>query len=140
VLSNTEIEKTMNKLVEKFDVRGNRSGMRVSLMSGGNLQKAILARELNEDHQVLLAAAPTRGLDMAAAEAVRSHIIEERANRGVLVFSEDLDEIVKMSDVVLVMFKGRIVGSFPSDDIDLDEIGLLMTGSGTPDPAVQARL
>ena len=138
VLSNTEIEKTMNKLVEKFDVRGNRNGMRVSLMSGGNLQKAILARELNEDHQVLLAAAPTRGLDMAAAEAVRAHIIEERAKRGVLVFSEDLDEIVKMSDVVLVMFKGRIVGSFASDELDLDEIGLLMTGSGTPDPAIQA--
>lgn len=120
----------MNELVEKFDVRGNRSGMRVSLMSGGNLQKAILARELNEDHQVLLAAAPTRGLDMAAAEAVRSHIINERATRGVLVFSEDLDEIVKVSDVVLVMFKGRIVGSFASDELDLDEIGLLMTGSG----------
>jgi ABC-type uncharacterized transport system ATPase subunit len=79
---------------------------------------------------VLLAAAPTRGLDMAAAEAVRSHIINERATRGVLVFSEDLDEIVKVSDVVLVMFKGRIVGSFASDELDLDEIGLLMTGSG----------
>ncbi len=130
VLSDSAIEKTMNELVEKFDVRGNRSGMRVSLMSGGNLQKAILARELNEDHQVLLAAAPTRGLDMAAAEAVRSHIINERATRGVLVFSEDLDEIVKVSDVVLVMFKGRIVGSFASDELDLDEIGLLMTGSG----------
>jgi simple sugar transport system ATP-binding protein len=135
VLSDSEIEKTMNRLIDSFDVRGNRRGMRVSLMSGGNLQKAILARELNEDHQVLLAAAPTRGLDMAAAEAVRSHIIDERATRGVLVFSEDLDEIVKMSDVVLVMFKGRIVGSFTSDELDLDQIGLLMTGSGTPDTA-----
>ena len=72
---------------------------------------------------------------MAAAEAVRSHIIDERATRGVLVFSEDLDEIIKMSDVVLVMFKGRIVGSFTSDELDLDQIGLLMTGSGTPDTA-----
>jgi len=127
-----EIEKTMDELVEKFDVRGNRKGMRVSLMSGGNLQKAILARELTEDHEVLLAAAPTRGLDMSAAEAVRSHIVDERASdRGVLVFSEDLDEIVHMSDLILVMFKGRIVGSFTRDEIDLDEIGLLMTGSGT---------
>lgn len=131
VLSDGEIEKTMDRLVEDFDVRGNRKGMRVSLMSGGNLQKAILARELNEDHEVLLAAAPTRGLDMAAAEAVRSHIVDERsAGRGVLVFSEDLDEIVHMSDIVLVMFKGQIVGRFAREDLDLDQIGLLMTGSG----------
>jgi len=131
VLSNGEIEETMDRLVKDFDVRGNRRGMRVSLMSGGNLQKAILARELNEDHHVLLAAAPTRGLDMAAAEAVRSHIVDERADgRGVLVFSEDLDEIVHMSDVILVMFKGQIVGRFARDELDLDQIGLLMTGSG----------
>ena len=131
VLSEGEIEKTMNQLVEDFDVRGNRPGMRVSLMSGGNLQKAILARELNEDHEVLLAAAPTRGLDMAAAEAIRSHIVDERSDqRGVLVFSEDLDEIVHMSDVIIVMFKGHIVGSFERDELDLDLIGLLMTGSG----------
>ncbi|MCL4115474.1 UNVERIFIED_CONTAM: hypothetical protein GTU68_033882 [Idotea baltica] len=134
VLSDGAIEKTMNQLVEDFDVRGNRSGMRVSLMSGGNLQKAILARELNEAHEVLLAAAPTRGLDMAAAEAVRSHIVDERSDqRGVLVFSEDLDEIVHMSDVIIVMFKGRIVGSFARDELDLDQVGLLMTGSGTTD-------
>ena len=101
-------------------------------MSGGNLQKAILARELDEDHEVLLAAAPTRGLDMAAAETVRTHIVAERENnRGVLVFSEDLDEVVNMSDVVLVMFKGQIVGSFDRADIDIDRIGLLMTGSLT---------
>ena len=68
---------------------------------------------------------------MAAAEAVRSHIVDERATRrGVLVFSEDLDEIVHMSDVIIVMFKGRIVGSFERDELDLDQVGLLMTGSG----------
>ncbi|MEM9466146.1 MAG: ATP-binding cassette domain-containing protein, partial [Actinomycetota bacterium] len=130
LLSWSAIEATARRLVEAFDVRGNRRGMRVSLMSGGNLQKAILARELDEVHDVLLAAAPTRGLDMAAAEAVRSHIVDEReTDRGVLVFSEDLDEVIRMSDVVVVMFKGRIVGRFTRDEIDIDRIGLLMTGS-----------
>ncbi|MEM8705799.1 MAG: ABC transporter ATP-binding protein, partial [Actinomycetota bacterium] len=130
LLSWSAIEATAKRLVDAFDVRGNRQRMRVSLMSGGNLQKAILARELDEVHDVLLAAAPTRGLDMAAAEAVRAHIVEEREyDRGVLVFSEDLDEVIRMSDVVLVMFKGRIVGRFNRDEIDIDQIGLLMTGS-----------
>lgn len=134
LLQRSAIAATMERLVAAFDVRGNRAGMRVSLMSGGNLQKAILARELDEEHEVLLAAAPTRGLDMAAAEAVRSHIVDERQNgRGVLVFSEDLDEVVNMSDVVLVMFKGKIVGSFRRDEIDIDRIGLLMTGSISAD-------
>lgn len=133
VLSRSAIQKTTEKLVRDFDVRGNRRGMRVSLMSGGNLQKAILARELTEDHEVLLAAAPTRGLDMAAAEAVRTHIVDERdSGRGVLVFSEDLDEVMHMSDVLLVMFRGRIVGRFERADFDVEEIGLLMTGSGHP--------
>ncbi|MEO0492892.1 MAG: ABC transporter ATP-binding protein [Actinomycetota bacterium] len=133
LLSWSAIEATARRLVDAFDVRGNRRGMRVSLMSGGNLQKAILARELDEVHDVLLAAAPTRGLDMAAAEAVRAHIVDERDHdRGVLVFSEDLDEVIRMSDVVVVMFKGRIVGRFPRDEIDVDRIGLLMTGSTEP--------
>ena len=132
MLRRSAMSETTERLVAEFDVRGNRAGMRVSLMSGGNLQKAILARELDEDHDVLLAAAPTRGLDMAAAEAVRAHIVAERDNnRGVLVFSEDLDEVIHMSDVVLVMFKGRIVGSFERDEVDIERIGLLMTGSAT---------
>lgn len=129
-LDRSAIAETTKRLVEAFDVRGNRNGMRVSLMSGGNLQKAILARELDESHDVLLAAAPTRGLDMAAAEAVRTHIVNERdSSRGVIAFSEDLDEVVHMADVLLVMFKGKIVGSFAREEVDLDEVGLLMTGS-----------
>jgi simple sugar transport system ATP-binding protein len=104
--------------------------MQVSLMSGGNLQKAILARELTQAHDVLLAAAPTRGLDMSAADAVRTHILNERnEGRGVLLFSEDLEEVLHLSDVVMVMFHGRIVGTFTRDELDVDEVGLLMTGS-----------
>ncbi|MET0908835.1 MAG: heme ABC transporter ATP-binding protein, partial [Ilumatobacteraceae bacterium] len=130
VLSKSAIDETSRTLTADFDVRGNRTGMPVSFMSGGNLQKAILARELTEDHDVLLAAALTRGLDLGAAEAVRDHVRREREDgRGVLLFSEDLSEVLELSDVVLVMYQGRIVGSFDRDQIDVDEIGLLMTGA-----------
>jgi general nucleoside transport system ATP-binding protein len=124
------IRATAAALTADFDVRGARPGMPVSFMSGGNLQKAILARELTQPHEVLLAAAPTRGLDLAAAEAVRTHLRREReTGRGVLLFSEDLAEVLELSDVVLVMFKGRIVGSFTRETADLEQIGLLMTGN-----------
>jgi simple sugar transport system ATP-binding protein len=124
------IRATAATLAADFDVRGARPGMPVSFMSGGNLQKAILARELTQPHEVLLAAAPTRGLDVAAAEAVRTHLRRERdTGRGVLLFSEDLAEVLDLADVVLVMFKGRIVGSFTRDTADLEQIGLLMTGN-----------
>ena len=71
---------------------------------------------------------------MAAAEAIRSHIVDEReAQRGVPIFSEDLDEIIRMSNKVVVMFKGRIVGRFTRGEVDIDHIGLLMTGSASLD-------
>ena len=130
VLSPSAIVATARTLVERFDVRGARSGMAVSLMSGGNLQRAILARELTQSHDVLLAASPTRGLDLAAAAAVRAHIRGETENgRGVLLFSQDLAEITELSDLVLVMSRGRIVGSFTPETLDIEELGLLMTGA-----------
>ena len=130
VLSPSAIVATARTLVERFDVRGVRSGMAVSLMSGGNLQRAILARELTQSHDVLLAASPTRGLDLAAAAAVRAHIRGETENgRGVLLFSQDLAEITELSDLVLVMSRGRIVGSFTPETLDIEELGLLMTGA-----------
>ena len=124
------VHATAMRLEAEFDVRGNREGMPISSMSGGNLQKAILARELTDEHDVLLAAALTRGLDLGAAEAVRDHVRRERdAGRGVLLFSEDLGEVLELADVVLVMFQGRIVGSFARDEVDIEQIGLLMTGA-----------
>ncbi len=129
-LSPKNMRATAAGLVRAFDVRGTRDGMPVSFMSGGNLQKAILARELTEHHEVIVAAAPTRGLDIAAAETIRGHLRRERdGGRGVLLFSEDLSEVLDLSDVVLVMFKGCIVGRFAKADVDLETIGLLMTGA-----------
>jgi general nucleoside transport system ATP-binding protein len=132
VLRNRAMRDTAAALVDEFDVRGARDGMPVSFMSGGNLQKAILARELTEAHDVLVAAAPTRGLDIAAADAVRCLIRRERdEGGGVLLFSEDLGEVLELSDRVLVMFQGRVVGEFARGTIDLDRVGLLMTGATT---------
>ena len=130
VLSSSAIAATARTLIERFDVRGARHQMAVSLMSGGNLQRAILARELTRPHDVLLAASPTRGLDVAATAAVRGHIRAETENgRGVLLFSEDLAEITELADSILVMARGRIVGSYTPDTLDIEELGLLMTGA-----------
>ena len=129
-LSPSAIATTARTLIEQFDVRGARRGMAVSLMSGGNLQKAILARELTRHHDVLLAASPTRGLDLAATAAVRAHIRAETDDgRGVLLFSEDLSEITELADVIVVMSRGRIVGSYTPETLDIAELGLLMTGA-----------
>lgn len=104
--------------------------MPVSLMSGGNLQKAILARELSRPHDLLLAASPTRGLDLAATASVRQHIRADTEKGGaVLLFSEDLGEIVELSDLILVLAGGRIVGSYTPATLDISELGLLMTGA-----------
>jgi simple sugar transport system ATP-binding protein len=130
VLRNGAMRETAARLVRDFDVRGARDGRPVSFMSGGNLQKAILARELTEAHDVLVAAAPTRGLDLAAAESVRGHLRRERDDgKGVLLFSEDLAEVLELSDRVLVMFQGAVVGEFDRADVDVERIGLLMTGA-----------
>lgn len=129
------IAATTKTLTENFDIKGARAGMPVSLMSGGNLQKAIVARELTLSHTVLLAASPTRGLDLAATAAVRKHIVNE-AEQGVavLLFSEDLGEIIELSDRVVVMSGGRIVGSCTRDSLDVQELGLLMTGTTAKNP------
>lgn len=130
VLSPGTIASTGRDLTEQFDVRGSRGGMPVSLMSGGNLQKAILARELTQPHDALVAASPTRGLDLAAAAAVHGHLrAEAEHRRGVLLFSEDLTEITALSDLILVMCRGRIVGSYTLETLDIAELGLLMTGA-----------
>jgi simple sugar transport system ATP-binding protein len=130
VMSKSATSATARQLSERFDIRGARAGMAVSLMSGGNLQKAIIARELTQPHVVLLAASPSRGLDLAGSAAVRRHVLEETDQGGaVLLFSEDLAEITEMSDLILVMSDGRIVGSYTPETLDIEELGLLMTGA-----------
>lgn len=117
-------------LVDRYDVKTPDTRTPVRLLSGGNVQKVLLAREFSSLPKVLIAASPTRGLDVGAIETVRSRLVEA-ADRGlgVLLISEDLDEIMSLSDRVLVMYEGRIVADLPMDQADRHRIGLLMGGS-----------
>jgi len=129
VVSKRAIDERATELVDLFDIRGNRPGLPVSLLSGGNLQRAILARELSQRPKVLVAAAPTRGLDVAATEAIRSLLLEER-DRGsaILMISEDLEEVLALSDEILVLYEGKIMGRLEPHEADPETIGLMMAG------------
>jgi simple sugar transport system ATP-binding protein len=103
--------------------------MPVSLLSGGNLQRAILARELSQRPRVLIAASPTRGLDLAAVQGVRRHLLEQRAQgTAILLISEDLEELQALSDRILVLYEGSIVGEVSPRGLDDEQVGLMMAG------------
>ena len=102
-------------------------------LSGGNQQKVILAREIDRDPKVLIAAQPTRGLDVGAIEFVHRRMVEERdEGRGVLLVSLELEEILSLSDRILVMYEGEIVGEFPPTATE-EQLGVAMTGGGRSD-------
>ena len=122
-------------LVAKFDVRTPSVELEADKLSGGNAQKLILARELARNPRVLLAAQPTRGLDISAIEFVHSTLIEQRdAGMAVLLFSTELDEITALSDRIAVIYGGQIVDTVDAQDVDVNEIGLMMGGT-EPDRA-----
>jgi simple sugar transport system ATP-binding protein len=99
------------------------------LLSGGNVQRLIFAREIDTGPRFMVAVHPTRGLDVGAIEAVHRVLLDRRAaGTAILLMSEDLDEILALADRVDVMYEGRIVGSFPTAEVDIGRIGLLMTG------------
>ncbi|TFG85407.1 MAG: hypothetical protein E4H18_05470 [Hyphomicrobiales bacterium] len=115
--------------MQRFDIRAAGPDTRTGTLSGGNLQKALLARVLAFDPLVLVAAQPTRGLDMAARDFVHAQFLALRGRgRGVLIISEDLDELFALSDRIVVMYEGRLVGDVATGETSISEIGLLMTG------------
>jgi len=129
LLSDREIRRRAARLVEEYDIRGGREELPIRLLSGGNLQRSILAREISEDPNVLLAASPTRGLDLAATDSVRRLLLEAaQGGLGILLISEDLDEVRALADTILVMFEGEIVGEVDPAEFDLEAIGLMMAG------------
>jgi ABC-type uncharacterized transport system ATPase subunit len=116
------------KLLRAFDVRGGTPATRAAALSGGNQQKVVLAREIEADPKLLIAAQPTRGLDVGAIEFVHRRLVEQRdAGRGVLLVSLELEEILSLSDRILVIYEGRIVGEFPPTATE-EELGFAMTG------------
>jgi general nucleoside transport system ATP-binding protein len=127
-----------SKLLQEFDVRGGTPGTPARSLSGGNQQKVVIAREISGNPEALIAAQPTRGLDVGAIEFVHKRLLTERdAGRAILLFSLELDEVRSLADRILVIYDGRIVGELPPTASD-EELGLMMTGSGSGTGAAQA--
>ncbi len=118
------------RLIAEFDVRGGGPATHGGALSGGNQQKVILAREIDRDPRVLVAAQPTRGLDVGAIEFVHRRLVEERdEGRAVLLVSLELEEVLSLADRILVIYEGEIVGEFPPTASE-EELGVAMTGGG----------
>ena len=117
------------KMITFFKIATPTPYTNVKFLSGGNIQKTILAREIGACASLLVAAYPARGLDVGATESVRKEMISERDNgKGVLLVSEDLDELMSVSDRIAVMNEGRIMGIVPADKADIESLGLMMAG------------
>jgi general nucleoside transport system ATP-binding protein len=116
------------KLLAEFDVRGGNERTRASALSGGNQQKVVIAREVSRDPRVLIAAQPTRGLDVGAIEFVHRRLVEERdEGRAVLLVSLELEEVISLADRILVIYEGQIAGEF-DPGVTEEELGIAMTG------------
>jgi general nucleoside transport system ATP-binding protein len=118
------------RLMEEFDIRAPGPRTTTSSLSGGNIQKVLLARELATGPRTIVAAAPTRGLDVGAIDSVRRLLADRRLEGcGILLISEDLDEVVTLADRILVLFEGRIVHACDAQAADITELGLAMAGA-----------
>ena len=126
-----EVRKYAERLIDEYDVRSGQGAVTVARsMSGGNQQKAIIARELDRKHTLLVAVQPTRGLDVGAIESIHKRIVASRdAGAAVLLVSLELDEVMDLSDRILVMFEGEIVGEFDPKQTTAEELGLYMSGA-----------
>ena len=126
-----EVREYSDELIEKFDVRTSAGSVTVArTMSGGNQQKAIIAREIDSNPELLIAVQPTRGLDVGAIEYIHKQIVAERdKGKAVLLVSFELDEVMNLSDRILVMYEGEIVGELDPKTTTINDLGLYMAGS-----------
>lgn len=131
VLNNSVIDSFVKEQITRFDIRCSGPRVQTGSLSGGNLQKALLAREIAFNPTALLVAQPTRGLDVGAANFIREQFLNMRAEGcAILLISEDLDELINITDRIAVMYEGRITGTLPVAEATIRRIGLLMSGSG----------
>jgi len=130
-LRRRNIRRYAEKLISAYDVRSGQGAITTARsMSGGNQQKAIVAREIDRDPDLLIAVQPTRGLDVGAIENIHAQIIAQRdAGKAVLLVSLELDEVMNLSDRILVMYEGEIVGEFNPKEVTIEELGLYMAGA-----------
>ncbi|MBR8659426.1 MULTISPECIES: ABC transporter ATP-binding protein [Brevibacillus] len=123
------IDKHASKLIEEFDVRTPSIHTKARALSGGNQQKAIIAREVDKDPDLLIAAQPTRGLDVGAIEFIHKRLVEQRdKGKAVLLISLELDEVINVSDRIAVIYEGQIVGIVDAKSTTEQELGLMMSG------------
>ena len=130
-IKSANVRKYSDRLIEQYDVRsGQGSDTIARSMSGGNQQKAIVAREIDKNPDLLIAIQPTRGLDVGAIEYIHKQLIAQRdSGKGVLLVSLELDEVMNVSDRILVIYEGEIVGEFDSENTTVEELGLYMAGA-----------
>ena len=130
-LRQEKINAYANNLIEKYDIRSGQGALTPARsMSGGNQQKAIVAREIDSDPDLLVAVQPTRGLDVGAIEYIHHKLVEQRdAGKAVLLISLELDEVMNLSDRILVIYEGSIVADLNPKEITVQELGLYMAGS-----------
>lgn len=125
-----KIKDACREAIKAYEIKTPGTDTLIKNLSGGNIQKLVLARELSRNPSVLIAAQPTRGVDIGASEYIHQRLLEERDNgTAVMLISEDLDEVRALSDRILVMFEGRIVGEVENKNVDIEHLGMLMTGS-----------
>ncbi len=130
-LKRKNIREYANRLIEEFDVRSGEGAVSIARkMSGGNQQKAIIAREVDKNPELLVAVQPTRGLDVGAIEMVHKQLVRQRdEGKAVLLISLELDEVMDVSDRILVMYEGEIVGELDPKKTTVEELGLYMAGA-----------
>ena len=130
-LKKKNIRSYADKLIDQYDIRSGQGAVTIARsMSGGNQQKAIIAREIDKNPELLIAVQPTRGLDVGAIEYIHKQLVTQRdAGKGVLLVSLELDEVMNVSDRILVMYEGEIVGEFDPKKVTVEELGLYMAGA-----------
>ena len=130
-INNKAVRDYAEELIQKFDVRSGQGPItRARSMSGGNQQKAIIAREVDRDKDLIVAVQPTRGLDVGAIEFIHSQLVAERdRGKAILLVSLELDEVMSLSDRILVMYEGEIVGELDPKKTTVEELGLYMAGA-----------
>ena len=137
IINHQAILKHAVDLIKKFDIRTTSPALPASDLSGGNQQKAIIARELNRNSDLIIAFQPTRGLDVGAIEYIHKQLLAQRAaGKAILLISYELDEIMQLSDRIAVLHDGQISGEVLPEKTTDQELGLLMTGVKKEDATI----
>jgi ABC-type uncharacterized transport system ATPase subunit len=138
LLRRRAVRANARRLLEEYDVRPPNPDVRVASLSGGNQQKVVLARELAREPKVLLAAQPTQGLDVGAADYVHRRLLDVRERGGAVVLvSNDLDELLKLSDTLVVLYRGRIFYRAEAGDVSISALARAMAGAAPGEPVAE---